>query len=151
MNKELITSICENHSKQNGFMFIDLLFVSQHPQSVIELYVDKKGVLTIDDCAALSRLISAEMEETDIGITNFRLDVSSPGTERELKYLDQYFKHINRKLELVYKDENNSEQKEELVLSGIEEENLVFKKVNEEKKVIAFSSIISSKVLLKFS
>ncbi len=132
-------------------MFIDLLFVSQHPQSVIELYVDKKGVLTIDDCAALSRLISAEMEETDIGITNFRLDVSSPGTERELKYLDQYFKHINRKLELVYKDENNSEQKEELVLSGIEEENLVFKKVNEEKKVIAFSSIISSKVLLKFS
>ncbi len=132
-------------------MFIDLLFVSQHPQSVIELYVDKKGVLTIDDCAALSRLISAEMEETDIGITNFRLDVSSPGTERELKYLDQYFKHINRKLELVYKDENNCEQKEELVLSGIEEENLVFKKVNEEKKVIAFSSIISSKVLLKFS
>jgi len=78
----------------------------------------------------------------------YRLDVSTPGVNRPLKYLEQYKKHINRKFEVRYK---SGENKKSIAgkLVKIENDNLYFYSGRE--LTIKFKDIIKAKVLVSFS
>ena len=75
--------------------------------------------------------------------------VSSPGTDTPLKYLEQYHKHIGRKLEIVV-DNKTSKKKLTVKLLKIVNNDLNFEFNNSEQK-INFNKIIKAKVILSFS
>jgi ribosome maturation factor RimP len=51
---------------------------------VLRLYIDKEGGVTLDDCARVSRLVSAQMDAEDPIPDRYTLEVSSPGLDRPL-------------------------------------------------------------------
>ena len=112
--------------------------------------MDKKELLSLDDCADLSRKIGARLEEEVVELQNFRLDVSSPGTERDLIFLDQYYKHEGRTFELEYKDESQNIVELKAKLVRIENGMPVFQVGKENELSIDISTIISAKVLVRF-
>ena len=58
----------------------------REPQGwVLRFFLDKKGGITLDDCAMASRQISSLLDVEDIIPTAYNLEVSSPGLERPLK------------------------------------------------------------------
>jgi ribosome maturation factor RimP len=57
------------------------------------------GQITLDQCASLSRALSAVLEEADPIPSAYRLEVSSPGIDRPLTRLhdfDRYVPHVAR-------------------------------------------------------
>lgn len=52
--------------------------------SVVRLYIDKEGGVTLDDCAAISRRLSVELDVEDPLPDRYTLEVSSPGLDRPL-------------------------------------------------------------------
>jgi ribosome maturation factor RimP len=50
----------------------------------VRLFIDKEGGVTLDDCAAISRRLSAEMDVEDPIREPYTLEVSSPGLDRPL-------------------------------------------------------------------
>ena len=153
LTKELeskILGICREIIDENGFLLIEFKVRGQKPQVILELFVDKKELLSLDDCADLSRKISARFEEDEIELQNFRLDVSSPGTERGLIFLDQYYKHEGRTLELEYKNESDVIISLKAKLLRIENNMPVFQVGKAEELSLPLSSIISAKVLVRF-
>jgi ribosome maturation factor RimP len=52
--------------------------------AVLRLYIDREGGVTLDDCARVSRQVSAELDADDPVPGRYTLEVSSPGLDRPL-------------------------------------------------------------------
>ncbi|MDP2038285.1 MAG: hypothetical protein Q8L04_12955 [Ignavibacteria bacterium] len=131
-----------------GYLLIELSIRGDHHLKVLELYIDNEKGITTDDCVIVSRAVNEAIEVEKLIDMNFRLDVSSPGTERPLKFLVQYQKHIGRKFEVLH-TEANEEKKLTAKLLRIEGENLFFAEKGGETK-IEFKNITQAKVLISF-
>ncbi len=69
---------------QLGLTLWDVRFVKEGAAWYLRYLIDKDGGVTIDDCAALSRLINPVLDEVDPIDQSYCLEVMSPGIEREL-------------------------------------------------------------------
>jgi ribosome maturation factor RimP len=68
-----------------------------HPQgrfSLLRVYIDSPGGITVDDCAKASAQISAVLDVEDPIQSEYDLEVSSPGLERPLFTVAQANKFI---------------------------------------------------------
>jgi ribosome maturation factor RimP len=63
---------------------------------VLRFFIDKEGGVTIDDCARVSREISAYLEVEDLLDHAYTLEVSSPGLERPLKKREDFTRYAGR-------------------------------------------------------
>jgi ribosome maturation factor RimP len=75
---------------------VDMEFVRAGRDSILRLFIDKEGGVTLDDCADLSRELSAVLDVEDIITVNYSLEVSSPGLDRPLKKLQDYERYAGR-------------------------------------------------------
>lgn len=158
--EENIKEIAEIAVEKCGFFLIDILFRGKKGNRIIEIYIDGETNVSAEDCAKVSSEIDIQLENLpDIG-SNYRLDVSSPGVDRPLKFLKQYPKHINRKFDIEYMSGEETKK-----ISGklirIDGNDLVFhvnsnlsKKLSADpagETIINFNNIINAKVIVSFS
>jgi len=143
-----ILNIVQEISEKNNLFLLEVLFRGNERDRVIEIFIDGEDNLSADECARISREINKVIEENDLLGSAYRLDVSTPGVDRPLKYLKQYKKHINRKFELSYR---SGENKKRITgkLVKIEDGRLYF--YSGKEQVINFEDIINAKVLVSFS
>lgn len=148
MEKAKLNQLFEEVINSLGYLLIDIVVRGDNHLRIFELYIDNEKGITTDDCVLVSRAINEKIEEEKIIDSNYRLDVSSPGIDRPLKFLVQYQKHLNRKFEVQYKVDD---QVKKLMgkLLRIEADNLFFSEKNDEVK-INFNNIIKAKVLISF-
>jgi ribosome maturation factor RimP len=145
-----IINLCETVVLEKRFMFIDFVFRGHKNLQIIELYIDSENGVSVEDCAEVSREIRSRIETENLLEGNYRLDVSSPGVERPLKFLEQYKKHINRNFDLRFVDQEGNEKSIKGKLLKIESDNLLFAAKNEEY-LINFNKIIKALVNISFS
>ena len=147
--EENIVTISNEIAEKLGYFVIEILFRGDSRKRVIEIYVDAEKNISADDLAEISREINSVIEEKNLLAKSYRLDVSTPGVDRPLKYLKQFPKHINRKFEVTYKA-----GEEISIMSGklltVEGEELTF--ISGGKNIlIDFNKITTAKVLISFS
>ncbi len=147
MEKQQINNRIEEIVKAHGFILVDVVLRGDNHLRIFEVYIDGEKGITALDCANVSRDLNEIIELENLVGSNYRLDVSSPGVERPLKFLIQYIKHINRKFEIKYDD--GGEKTLTAKLLRIEGENLFFAVKNDEYK-IKFGDITEAKVLISF-
>jgi len=148
MEKQQIFNRFEEIVRAQGFVLIDLVMRGDNHLRIIEVYIDNEKGITTVDCANASRMLNEIIESEKLIDSQYRLDVSSPGVERPLKFFVQYIKHINRKFEIEFKDAEEI-KKLNARLIRIEGEDLFFTEKNAEYK-ISFNNIIKAKVLISF-
>ena len=147
MEKQQINNRIEEIVKAHGFILVDVVLRGDNHLRIFEVYIDGEKGITALDCANVSRDLNEIIELENLVGSNYRLDVSSPGVERPLKFLIQYIKHINRKFEIKYDD--GGEKTLTAKLLRIEGENLFFAVKNDAYK-IKFGDITEAKVLISF-
>jgi len=147
MVKSKILEKFEEIVASEGFLLIDLIIRGDDRLRIIEIFIDGENAVTTDDCMKVSRLIEKAIDSENL-FKNYRLDVSSPGVDRPLKYLVQFNKHINRKFEVNYKEDDKI-KKITAKLIRIDGNQLYFQEKNQEIK-INFEDIVKAKVLISF-
>ncbi|HPN37327.1 MAG TPA: hypothetical protein PL041_02915 [Melioribacteraceae bacterium] len=147
IEKNKLEQSLRNLVEENGYLLIDLAILNRKGGKVIEVYIDNEAGITVDDCAKLSRILNDSLESLGLIDVVNRLDVSSPGLERDLKYLIQYKKHINRYFKVKYTESETVKEKE-MKLKLIEEEVLTFEKDGKEMK-LNFNDINQAKVIIR--
>ncbi len=144
-----IVQIVSEIVERKGFFLIDLVIRGTSSKKVIEVFIDGASDVTAEDCANLSREIDAELETLpDMG-SDYRLDVSSPGVDKPLKFLKQFPKHVNRKFDVSYKSGDETKTLTGRLLR-VDGEDLIFSSNNNEVK-INFNNIKKAKVIISFS
>ena len=146
--KQKIAQIAKDTSERNNLFLIDLILRGNESKRIIEVYIDGEVIVTADTLAAISREIDDRIYKEELISGSYRLDVSTPGVERPLKYLQQYVKHISRKMQMKV-NLNGGEKEFTGKLLRIEESNLFFEIENVES-LIKFEQIISAKVIISF-
>jgi len=147
--KENIVRISNEIAEKLNFFVIDITFRGDNRKKIIEVFVDAEKNIDADNLAEISREINSILEEQDIIQQAYRLDVSTPGVDRPLKFLKQFPKHINRNFEVTYKTGDETRTITGKLLS-VEREDLVF--LSEKKELlIEFNNITTAKVVISFS
>jgi ribosome maturation factor RimP len=67
-----------------GFELVDTEFSGSGRQAVLRIYIDNPKGVTVDDCAQVSRQVSAILDVEDPIPGQYMLEVSSPGLDRPL-------------------------------------------------------------------
>jgi len=150
LSAENIKEIAEEVINNSGYFLIDFLVRGFGKNTVIEIYVDGEKYISADDCSKVSREINNRLSSLMQPEDNYRLDVSSPGVDKPLKFIQQFPKHLNKKFELSYK-EATSTKKTTGKLTEVKGEILRFLLNNNEELVLNFKDIIKAKVIISFS
>jgi ribosome maturation factor RimP len=87
--EELIASWMESYENAADYELSRTEFVKEGQDWYLRVYVDKVegegyGTMGTDDCEAISRYLSAKLDEADPIKQNYYLEVSSPGMDRPL-------------------------------------------------------------------
>jgi ribosome maturation factor RimP len=147
--KENIVRISNEIAEKLNFFVIDITFRGDNRKKIIEVFVDAEKNIDADNLAEISREINSIIEEQDVIQQAYRLDVSTPGVDRPLKFLKQFPKHINRNFEVTYKTGDETRTITGKLLS-VEREELTF--LSDKKEVlIEFKNITTAKVIISFS
>ena len=83
-----------------GFELVDIQIAQEGHLSALRIFIDKVGGITLDDCVAVSREVSAILEIEDPIKSAYRLEVSSPGLDRPLKKPADFERFAGQKIKL---------------------------------------------------
>jgi len=68
-----------------GLQLLDVELTSENRASVLRATIYRDTGVSLDDCAAVQRVMSDRLDETDPVPGSYTLEVSSPGLERSLR------------------------------------------------------------------
>jgi len=95
-----------------GLEIFDVQFRREASGMVLRVQIDRPGPATsaddsvsVDDCASVSRDLSAILDVEDIVPTAYTLEVSSPGLDRPLRGLDDYRRFAGRRAKVVVREQ----------------------------------------------
>ena len=115
----------------------------------VRLFIDKEGGVTIDDCADVSRQVSAVLDVEDPIADKYNLEVSSPGLDRPLFTLAQYQRFIGQEIVVHFRIPMSDRRKWQGVLEKIEGDMLTLV-VDGQPQIFVFGNIQKANVIPKF-
>jgi len=91
-----ITAIALPLLESLGLELVELEYRKEGHGMVLRLFIDKPGGVVLDDCADVSRELSAILDVEDVIHCHYNLEVSSPGLNRPLKKESDYERYTGR-------------------------------------------------------
>ena len=67
-----------------GYELVDVEYAPASGRNLLRIYIDRPAGITVDDCAKVSRQVSAALDVEDPISEAYTLEVSSPGLDRPL-------------------------------------------------------------------
>ena len=115
----------------------------------VRLFIDKEGGVTVDDCADVSRQVSAILDVEDPIADKYNLEVSSPGLDRPLFTLPQFERYIGQDIVVHLRIPVMERRKWQGKLERIEND-MVILIVDGQEQVLVFGNIQKANVVAKF-
>lgn len=115
----------------------------------VRLFIDKEGGVTVDDCADVSRQVSAILDVEDPIADKYNLEVSSPGLDRPLFTLSQFERYIGQDIAVHLRIPVMERRKWQGKLERIEND-MVILIVDGQEQVLVFGNIQKANVVAKF-
>ncbi len=142
---EKIQALLEPTVEALGFELWGLEHLSQGRHSLLRLYIDGENGVTVDDCAAVSRHVSAVLDVEDPISGEYTLEVSSPGVDRLLFRLDHYLIYVGEWIELRMRTPFEGRRKFKGTIKGVEGEDVVIQ-IDDEEFMLPHSAIERAQV-----
>ena len=105
---EQVRSVAARVAAGYGLEIFDVQFRREAPGMVLRVQIDRPGPaasadesVSVEDCARVSRDLSAILDVEDVVPIAYTLEVSSPGLDRPLRQLDDYRRFAGRRAKVV--------------------------------------------------
>ncbi len=91
-------------AEKMGLYIVDISFKREDDGQVLRVFIDKDGGVGIDDCEAFSRSFEEILDSEDPIESEYLLEVSSPGADRQLKTERELNYYVGRTVDVkLYK------------------------------------------------
>lgn len=120
-----------------GYVLVGLQQFPQGRHSLLRVYIDKPGGVTLEDCERVSRQVDAVLE-VESSAEDYSLEVSSPGLDRVLFNEQQILEHLGKKVSIRLKVPILGKRNYQGILQ-IMQQGSVFIEVDNAKETIEFS------------
>jgi ribosome maturation factor RimP len=108
---EQIRTMASRVAAGYGLEIFDVQFRREAPGMVLRVQLDRPGPaataedgVSVDDCARVSRDLSAILDVEDVVPTAYTLEVSSPGLDRPLRRDGDYQRFTGRRAKIVMRE-----------------------------------------------
>jgi ribosome maturation factor RimP len=108
---------------------------------------DEKA-MSVEDCATISRTISALLDVDDPIQGAYSLEVSSPGIDRPLTRLKDYTRFAGFETKIELNQPIEGRRKVRGIIVGIKDNEQIKMKVNDEEISFAFAEVKNAKLVL---
>jgi ribosome maturation factor RimP len=122
-----VRAIASRVASSYGLDILDVQFRRQGTGMVLRVEIDRPGAAAtaeesvgVEDCAVVSRDLSAILDVEDVVPTSYTLEVSSPGLDRPLRQVDDYRRFSGRRAKLVMREAIDGQMFFKGRLSGVE-------------------------------
>ncbi len=88
----------------HGLELVELQFTPRGPRRRLRVLLDRKGGVTVGECARFSRDLSRSLDRTDLIPHSYVLEVSSPGVGRLLRTEQDFARAEGRKVRMSMQD-----------------------------------------------
>ncbi|MDQ3022608.1 MAG: hypothetical protein M3R36_18895 [Bacteroidota bacterium] len=153
-----IHQLVDEYFTDSDYKVVDIILRGEKGTKVLEIFVDNKEGINIDDLTKFNKELNELIDEKIILNDLSKIVVSSPGAERPIKFFWQLCKHAGRDLEIELNNEEKIEGK--LITVSDAGDEIIFveithrekgKKVVTEMKEMTFKEIKELKIKISFS
>ncbi len=150
MQKHYLQDMLEPVIANLGYETVRIMTIGQvNPTLQVMIDVpDGSREINVDDCAKVSRALSAVLDEKDPIKDKYSLEVSSPGLDRPLTKPEHFvrFKGYTAKVETI--NEVDKRKRIKGVILGLDENNNVHIDMDDKEFVVAFDNIAKAKIVI---
>ena len=132
-----------------GFELWGIEYLSQGKHSRLVVYIDHADGVNVDDCADVSRQVSAVFDVEDPINGEYRLEVSSPGMDRPLFTLEQFARYAGHKVAVKLRVPFDGRRKFQGLLAGVENDEVLLR-LDDEEYCFPIESIDQARVVPQF-
>jgi ribosome maturation factor RimP len=140
---EQVTQVAEPLCREENFELVHVVIASWNKETIIRIYADKPGGITLGDCADISRQLGDLLDIYIPGLGRYRLEVSSPGPRRPLKKKQHFHRFKGNKITIETRTPIQGKKKFTGVLEQIDDDAVVIA-VDEERVKIPDLQIIKA-------
>jgi|SRR5207247_8890 len=108
---EQVRSVATRVAAGYGLEIFEVQFRREAPGMILRVQIDRPGPaasaeesVSVEDCARVSRDLSAVLDVEDVVPTAYTLEVSSPGLDRALRRPDDYRRFAGRRAKVVMRE-----------------------------------------------
>jgi len=132
-----------------GYELVGIEYIRAGQHSTLRVYIDQETGILVDDCAAVSRQISALMDVEDPITNEYTLEVSSPGLERPLFNAQQYTAFVGEEVKVQLRMPIQNRRKWKGIIDSVEGE-IICVNVDGTLERFALSNIQKANIVPKF-
>lgn len=147
-----ILPIIEKIAEDNNLFVVETSFMQEAGKWTVKIFIyNKEKPITHEDCENTTKQVSSQLDT--IITVPYRLEVSSPGTERKLKTEKEYkiFRGERVKIKLKKSTEKEVKNFYAKIKDYKEEEGLILEKLDKEEIKIKKEEISSIKLEPEYS
>jgi ribosome maturation factor RimP len=108
---EQVRVVASRVAESYGLEIFDVQFRREAPGMILRVQIDRPGPaaraedsVSVEDCARVSRDMSAILDVEDVVPIAYTLEVSSPGLDRPLRRPDDYSRFAGRRAKIVMRE-----------------------------------------------
>lgn len=132
-----------------GYEMWGLEYLTHGGETVLRVFIDSENGINVDDCAAVSRQVSAVLDVEDPISGEYNLEVSSPGMDRPLFTLDQFQRYSGEQVKIRLRSPFEGRRNFSGRLVGVEADEVVVA-VDEHEYLLPIELIDKANVVPQF-
>jgi ribosome maturation factor RimP len=154
---EQVRAVAARVAAGHGLDIFDVQFRREASGMVLRVRIDRPGPaasaedsVSVEDCAAVSRDLSAVLDVEDIVPTAYTLEVSSPGLDRPLRGADDYQRFAGRQAKLVMREAVDGQTFFRGRLGGVEDGQVVIDAEDRRRHLVPIGIITRANLEVEF-
>lgn len=119
---DLTAQLARPVAEANGCTLWDVEYVKEAGSWYLRVYIDKETGVSIDDCEAVSRVVSDLLDEADPIQDPYTFEVSSAGADRALKKPEHFQAFLGAQVDVKFYQARNGQKTCTGILTGYQDE-----------------------------
>ena len=150
MQKHYLADIIEPVVEGLGYDTVRILTVGE-TNPVIQIMIEHKDYnkeITVDDCATVSRALSATLDEKDPIENKYVLEVSSPGIDRPLTKVEHFKRYLGYLIKVETIEAVEKRKRFKGTIEEVSSNDEIVLKMEDVIYTIAYENISKAKIIL---
>ena len=147
IGKEALQQLLAPIVESLGYELFGCELHRNHRCALLRIYIDRLGSVSLEDCAKISRQISAVLDVEDPISGRYDLEVSSPGIERPLFTIDHYKRYVGNEVMVRLKVPRQGQRNFRGVIKVVEGEKITLQ-LNEGSLAIDMGEVDKGRLMM---
>lgn len=150
MQKHYLADVIEPVIEDLGYDTVRIMTIGEK-NPTLQIMIEHKDYnqeLTVDDCAAVSRAVSAVLDEKDPIEGRYTLEVSSPGLDRPLTKPEHFLRFIGYAVKIETAEPVEKRKRFKGTLKNISPDNIITVDSEGTDYSIAFANVAKAKIVI---